>query len=87
MPSVTITGGSLPDVGVATFGTVAKPGTATFVPSPVLATSPAGTAAAQQERDSRAGTLRQPPPGHRGHGPAGADGPADPVGQAVSALP
>lgn len=89
MPSVTITGGfSCPNVGVATFGTVAKPGTATFVPSPVLATSPAGTAAGA----AGTGTAEPDPCVSLRRAiavmvPAGADGPADPVGQAVSALP
>ena len=46
MPLVTITGGfSCPNVGVASFGALAEPGAATFVPSAALAAALAGTAA------------------------------------------
>ena len=76
----------LPNVGVATFGTVAKPGTATFVPSP-----PSWLRPQRARRAGAAGTgTAEPDPcvslrrAIRIMVPAGADGPADPVGQAVS---
>jgi len=89
MPSVTITGGfSCPAVGVASFGTLADPGTATFVPSAALTAIPAGTAASA----SGIGTAEPDPCVSLRRAiaamvPAATEGPADPVGQAVSALP
>ena len=89
MPLVTITGGfSCPNVGVASFGALAEPGAATFVPSAALAAALAGTAAG----GPGTGTAEPDPCVSLRRAiavmvPAGADGPADPVGQAVSALP